>query len=346
MGCQCSKNDSINADVNTDPRFYKDDINSKNNVDLKDEKTFRTYNNASDINLNNEDKQTFNLENNDKNSNNDEDIIDKNDNNNNDDDEDDVTSYNKNYNMNTNNLLKDNDVIKMSSPKGMSYANSFITNKIQTIDSNFNSSNLTITPSNPDDSIKYNEEILKLINSFRLNPSSFIPKIKNLLNSIKNHNGKKILSIKGMPKVALIDGKAAINNLIEMLPKLEPMNVLEYNKLLEIEVPEKMEEWVKFGTLVEDKTKEINTSNELKISMFSFHFDIGIPDPELSFLTQLLDDNSFKGKRRNHFCDPKMKYIAITQRSIMNPVSDLGSDEKKKEKKFCAYFCFGKVDNL
>lgn len=343
MGCQCSKNDAINADVNTDPKFYKDDSASKNNIEYKEDKTFRTNNNASDINTVNEEKPTFNLNlDNKKNSFDEDDIIaDRND-------EDNEKKENSNFKniVIEKGLLKDNEPIKMSSPKGMSYANSFIGNKIQTIDSNFNTSNLTITPSNLDDTLKYSEEILKLINSFRHNPSSFVPKIKNLLNHIKNHNGKKILSIKGMPKVAMIDGKSAINNLIELLPKLEPMESLEYNKFLEIEVPEKIEEWVKFGSLVEDKTKEINMSNELKISMFSFHFDIGIPDAELSFLTQLLDDNSFKGKRRNHFCDPKMKYIAITQRCIVNLVSDLGSDEKKKEKKFCAYFCFGKVDIL
>lgn len=244
--------------------------------------------------------------------------------------------------------------VVMSKPEASSYRNSFsqidekIKESVNVVEvanksSKKNLPNIPNIKSNKKKGKKasYNDEMLEIINSFRVNPQSYLDKVKDLSQYVVYSKGKLILSKKGYPKIVLYEGTKAIDSVVELIEEMKPMSKLEYQSFLEIQVPDKPEEWTKYSSLVENKTNEI-MKNKIKYKMFSFHFDMSISDPEFSFLIQLIDDNGFNGVRRSHICDPELKYIAITSKLIVNAIPDTLDEKKSKDKKFCSYFCFAK----
>lgn len=246
----------------------------------------------------------------------------------------------------------DNKGLKMSN-NAMSYSNSFVGSKSERDNKDTKENKEKETKLKKKKKKNFSEEILEIINSFREYPHLYIPKLKEFYEFIVEKKGKSILNKKGYPKIALNKGKLAIDNVIKILENLEPMNRLEYNSLLEIPISDNPDDWTSYNKILDDKTKELLGNKTIKYNMFCFHFDLSITDPEFSLLIQLLDDTGFDGFRRNHFCDPEMKYIAITSK-LVNLVPDsanvssigtgnLEKDAKKpKDKKFCSYFCFAK----
>lgn len=189
---------------------------------------------------------------------------------------------------------------------------------------------------------KFDLEITDIINNFRQNPSDFKEKLLTLIPFIKPHNDKIIFSKKGQPKILMNTGESAIHSVIKFIETLSPMSRLEQNKEIAIVVPPNPEHWTsQYSLYVDQKTADLKSNSKIKYNLLSFHFDLSISDPELSFLLQLVDDNSFNGLRRNHICDPEMKYIAVTYANV--GVSQTDNNEKKyKDKKFCSYFTFAK----
>lgn len=193
---------------------------------------------------------------------------------------------------------------------------------------------------------KFDIEIIELINNFRQNPKDFIEKLKSMIPLIKTlSNDKLVYHKKGQPRIVMNTGEQAILSTIDYISKLTPMNKLEVKKEIAITVPPNPDLWTsKYSSLVEEKTNELKKKSLTKYSILSFHFDLSISDPETSLLLQLVDDNSFKGLRRSHICDPEMKYIAVTYASVNTANSDISGSQlkKSKDKKFCSYFTFAK----
>lgn len=189
---------------------------------------------------------------------------------------------------------------------------------------------------------KFDSEITDIINNFRQNPSDFKEKLLGLIPYIKPYNDKIIFSKKGQPKILMNTGESAVYSVIKLIETLAPMSKLEQNKEIAIVVPPNPEHWTsQYSFFVEQKTADLKDNSKIKYNLLSFHFDLSISDPELSFLLQLVDDNSFNGLRRSHICDPEMKYIAVTYANV--GVSQTDNNEKKyKDKKFCSYFTFAK----
>lgn len=246
----------------------------------------------------------------------------------------------------------DNKGLKMSN-NAMSYSNSFVGSKSERDNKDNKDNKDKETKIKKKKKKNFSDEIFEIINNFREYPHLYIPKLKEFYEFIVEKKGKSILNKKGYPKIALNKGKFAIDNVIKILEDLEPMNRLEYNTLLEIPISENPDDWTSYNKILDDKTKELLDNKTIKYNMFCFHFDLSITDPEFSLLIQLLDDTGFDGFRRNHFCDPEMKYIAITSKLInLVPdsvnVSSIGTGnldkevKKTKDKKFCSYFCFAK----
>lgn len=199
---------------------------------------------------------------------------------------------------------------------------------------------------------KFDTEIIEIINNFRESPSDFIGKLHEMTDYIKEmSNNKLVYYKKGQPKIVMNTGKEAVYNTITYIQTLSPMTRLEVNKEISIPLPCNPDDWIgKYSILVDEKTKELKA--KANYSLLSFHFDLSITDPETSFLLQLVDDNSFKGLRRSHICDPQMKFISVTYSSYShsnqanedekNDNSDINLGSKKSNGKFCSYYTFAK----
>jgi len=114
----------------------------------------------------------------------------------------------------------------------------------------------------------------------------------------------------GNPTIILNKGPKAFEDCIEYLQKCSPKHALEYDPTLNILIPDDKNYWAKSDhllNLITLKKSEIKNCEEN-----AFHFDIGSYNPEISFILQLVDDNSFNGIRRSNLLNDKFKYIGIS----------------------------------
>ena len=157
----------------------------------------------------------------------------------------------------------------------------------------------------------YSKYLLEQINKIRTDPQSYIGIIEDAKNNIiRDKHGRLIYN--GKVKIALIDGEAAFNNAINFLRNVLPMNKLEYNPYITVELP-KSENELKYKN---DLTLKIENMIKNGISVKSYWRDV-IKDPEISFLMMIVDDNGInKGMRRKDLLDPNMKYIGISSIEI------------------------------
>jgi len=171
---------------------------------------------------------------------------------------------------------------------------------------NFKLKNVASSPSD-----NYSKYLLEQINKVRTDPQSFIGIIEDAKNNIiKDKHGRLIYN--GKIKIALTDGEAAFNNAINFLKNLQPMEKLEYNPYITVELPQTENE-LKYKN---DLTLKVDNMLNNGISIKSYWRDV-IKDPEISFLMMMVDDNGIKsGMRRKDLMDPKMKYIGISSIEI------------------------------
>ena len=157
----------------------------------------------------------------------------------------------------------------------------------------------------------YSKYLLEQINKIRTDPQSYIGIIEDAKNNIiKDKHGRLIYN--GKIKIALTDGEAAFNNAINFLRNVQPMNKLEYNPYITVELP-KTENELKYKN---DLTLKIENMVNNGINVKSYWRDV-IKDPEISFLMMIVDDNGIKsGMRRKDLLDPNMKYIGISSIEI------------------------------
>ena len=157
----------------------------------------------------------------------------------------------------------------------------------------------------------YSKYLLEQINKIRTDPQSYIGIIEDAKNNIiRDKHGRLIYN--GKVKIALTDGEAAFNNAINFLRNVQPMNKLEYNPYITVELP-KSENELKYKN---DLTLKIENMIKNGISVKSYWRDV-IKDPEISFLMMIIDDNGINsGMRRRDLLDPNMKYIGISSIEI------------------------------
>ncbi len=128
-----------------------------------------------------------------------------------------------------------------------------------------------------------------------------------------------------MPKVALVKGEQAFRDFIEKMKQMNPLNALESKEELKVPIPEEPKTWTDKGSIGEAVSKKKADLKE-KFSNFSFHFDVGSPSAEISFILQLVDDTPFKGSRQKNIINPDLKYVGINSFKVKN--------------KNCGYFLF------
>lgn len=173
----------------------------------------------------------------------------------------------------------------------------------------------------------WDDEMVEAINDFRRNPQSLIERFEDLKQYIKwSDKLKKILlEKKGWPKVAFTKGVEAVEECVEFLKELEPMEPLENDDKLKIPMPQNFEDVPKGH---EQPFNEMKSKFAGRFTKMGIHFDLKVPDVLLALMLMILDDNQFNGIRRNNICNPDFKYIGVSSGSL---------GEKKS---FASYFVF------
>ena len=183
----------------------------------------------------------------------------------------------------------------------------FMQNQNQNNINNIKYKNLSL--STPSDN--YSKYLFEQINKIRADPQSYIGIIEDAKNNIiKDKNGR--ITYNGKIKIALTNGENSFNDAINFLKTVKPMEKLEFNPYLTVELP-KSENELKYKNDLRLKVEDMINNG---ISIKSYWRDV-IKDPEISFLMMIVDDNADKsGMRRKDLLDPNMKYIGINSIDI------------------------------
>jgi hypothetical protein len=176
------------------------------------------------------------------------------------------------------------------------------------------------------------DHFMRELNKCRLNPAAYADIVERHLQYIKpnedpNSKNAAFYVREGMPKISLSKGESAFKEFAQKLREMIPMNKLEFRSNLQIPIPETPTEWTSKEYIA---TSVNNCKNELKSTSnyksFNFHFDVGSPLSENSFVLQLVDDTPFKGSRSRNILNPKFSYVGISSHKLKN--------------KHCGYFLF------
>jgi len=179
----------------------------------------------------------------------------------------------------------------------------------------------------------YIQRFLRELNRCRTNPIEYALIVEKHLSYIEDNvdqGGKHsaFYSREGLPKIALKTGLDAFRQTIEKLKTLKPMKKLEFKFDLQIPILEDPAIWEDKIFLRESlkKIKSDNKANNISYKNLAFHYDIGSPFSDSSFILQLVDDSAFNGSRSKNLLNPNFTYIGINSQKVKN--------------KHCGYFLF------
>jgi hypothetical protein len=131
----------------------------------------------------------------------------------------------------------------------------------------------------------------------------------------------------GMPKVALNRGEPAFREFAARLRTMNPIPTLEPRENLKVPINEDPQKWTDKTLISESVNKQkAAIKDSSNYNAFNFHFDVGSPQAEISFILQLVDDTPFKGSRQKNILNPEYKYVGISTFKVKN--------------KNCGYFLF------
>lgn len=188
--------------------------------------------------------------------------------------------------------------------------------------------NSLLFTSNKEDSFKL--KLLREINSARNNPQSFITKVQNLKNNIINKNNMYFLKVNSSTNIRLLRGKKAFENCINFLKEQKPLDELFIKDDLSFDIPfdnpYNYTDQIQVSKILSERNKIINKKY---MEIINFHYDITIPNPELSALLQIIDDTNIGYQRRLNIFNEKASYVGI-------------SIEKKNDGIICFYLVFAK----
>ncbi|MCQ2821284.1 MAG: hypothetical protein MJ252_28830 [archaeon] len=187
---------------------------------------------------------------------------------------------------------------------------------------------ITILTANKIENFK--RRLLKEINNARENPQSFIPKVKKLMGNITVNSNGIYLKVDSKINIKLLTGKKAFESCLSFLQKqniLDPLFLKDETALdFPFDRPDICDDHDYLTKVLDKKKKELK-SEELEI--VNFHYDLVIPNPELSVLLQIVDDTNSMYQRRLNIFNEDAKYIGISM-------------GKKTEGIICFYLLFAK----
>lgn len=172
------------------------------------------------------------------------------------------------------------------------------------------------------------EAIFKEINSARTNPREYIKKVKSYKSKIYNENNQYYFKISENSSIKLRSGQEAFDNCISFLDKqepLKPLNLVDCVKLDDFSYfsnnsniatnDSLIDECTSLNflsTVIENKIQEIKD----KYEMINFHYDKNIFSPELSVISQIVDDTSSNYERRKNIFNSETDTIGINSIKI------------------------------
>jgi hypothetical protein len=175
------------------------------------------------------------------------------------------------------------------------------------------------------------EHYVKELNQCRTNPASFANVIEHHMQFIEpnednNSRHAAFYVREGMPKIALTRGVPAFQELADRLRNMEPMGKIELRQDLSVAIPDQSKWSSKEHMAHALKQVKVQNKQTHKYRNMNFHFDIGSPWSENSFVLQLVDDSPFKGTRSRNILNPDFTYVGITSEKVKN--------------KHCGYYLF------
>lgn len=156
---------------------------------------------------------------------------------------------------------------------------------------------------------KFSQELIEEINLLRTNPQGYAAKIQDHTKYITYKDGKFIYE-NGDMRFSLLKGHLAFSECIDYLNRCEKLPNMFLTETYRVDVPERLEDQMKFKTGLETLRKQFPEKN------IELNIDITYLIPELIVTLQLVDDNKSNGRRRNNLLSPNYIYLGITlQRS-------------------------------
>lgn len=156
------------------------------------------------------------------------------------------------------------------------------------------------------------EGLLEEFNLARTNPSKYADKISDMIKYIKlakSGNGF-IFHIPGKAKIGLPTGAESFQKAASYLRTLKPVENLKFSNDIMVDINDKQQDLTK--DLIQELILHTRKKVVRKYPNFYVHLDV-IGDPEISGLLQIVDDNSFHGRRREAILDSKFNLFSIAQ---------------------------------
>jgi hypothetical protein len=158
----------------------------------------------------------------------------------------------------------------------------------------------------------------------------------NSLNKINNLNyyyskswkktGKFKIKINNICNVVLKNGEKLFISTLDIMKNFEGMNLLKWSDDLCLPISDNFEDITKRETISNLLSKIEDLG---KFSNIGFYYDIGIKNPIISTVLQIVDDSPFRGNRRNNIMNSTFTHIGITSKIINGNI--------------CSYFTFGNI---
>lgn len=115
--------------------------------------------------------------------------------------------------------------------------------------------------------------------------------------------------------VVLKKGLAEFKSTLDMLKNFEGMQEMNLVDELCLEIPDDVSQWTKREHISSLLRKLEYTG---KYGHIAFHYDIGVLNPTVAVVLQLVDDSPFRGNRRANILNSNYNYIGISTKIIGN----------------------------
>ena len=119
-----------------------------------------------------------------------------------------------------------------------------------------------------------------------------------------------LFDMQGVPSIKLLTGYEAFDEAARDLEAASPSSALVYNKVLNLEIPDKPADW-KNSNVIKEIIRIKNAELQESVN-FSFQYDLTSTNPQISLLMMLIDDTKFKGQRRTNLLNGEFKSIGIS----------------------------------
>ena len=189
------------------------------------------------------------------------------------------------------------------------------------------------------------EAIFKEINTIRSNPKEYIKKVKQYKTRVYTVKDQTYFKISESSSIKLRSGTKAFDSCISFLRKQEPLEPLQFSDYVKLDdfsyfanstlsnSDNLMTECTSLNFLsgaIEKKIEECKTTFEIK----NFHYDRTTFSPDLSMLSQVVDDTSSNYQRSKNIFDSSVDTIGINAIKI-----------NCKPNLYCIYLVFAKKFN-